>query len=256
MARVDFMTTAETFSDTPNPEHHHSWALIAGQLAQAISQGHYAVGQRLPSEHALADQFGVNRHTIRRALSELGQRGWVRSAQGSGTYVEEFALDLALGKRSRHQQNLALVGLRGALQLIESKRLRANADQARALQLPARAPVLWLRVLGMAADKPVHVGERLFPAQRFPELDTMLRATGSITAALKHHGVSDYTRRDSRIAAVMPMDWVASALRQSASRPVLQVESLNVDTHGVPVEYATTWFAGDRVKLTVNHHEG
>ena len=45
------------------------WTRIAAELAEAIGSGVYPPGQRLPSEHALAEQFGVNRHTIRRSLA-------------------------------------------------------------------------------------------------------------------------------------------------------------------------------------------
>ena len=39
------------------------WVRIAQDLAQAIGRGVYQPGERLPSEHVLAQQFGVNRHT-------------------------------------------------------------------------------------------------------------------------------------------------------------------------------------------------
>ena len=78
------------------------WTRIAAELADAIGRGAYPPGERLPSEHALAEQSGVNRHTIRRSLASLSSQGLVRVAQGSGTYVEDFAVDLMLAKRTRH----------------------------------------------------------------------------------------------------------------------------------------------------------
>jgi GntR family phosphonate transport system transcriptional regulator len=74
------------------------WTRIAADLADAIARGVYPPGQRLPSEHALAEQFGVNRHTIRRSLADLIGQGLLRATQGSGTYVEEFAVDIATGQ--------------------------------------------------------------------------------------------------------------------------------------------------------------
>ncbi|MES2185994.1 MAG: phosphonate metabolism transcriptional regulator PhnF [Pseudomonadota bacterium] len=229
------------------------WTRIAADLADAIARGVYPPGQRLPSEHALAEQFGVNRHTIRRSLASLCSQGLLRVTQGSGTYVEEFAVELVLAKRSRHQHSLASAGLRGSLRVLESATVRATAAQAKALKVPARSPLLWLRVLGDAENQPLHFSERLFPLPRFEGLEAVLRETGSITAGFAAHGVADYTRHESRITAQMPDAMVAAQLRQSASRPVLMVESVNVDTEGVPIEYARAWFAGDRVTLTVNH---
>lgn len=231
------------------------WTRIAAELADAIGNGLYPPGQRLPSEHALAEQYGVNRHTIRRSLASLCNQGLVRIAQGSGTYVEDFAVDLALGKRTRHQQGLAQAGVRGSLQVLEARTARATAALAQSLQVAPRSSVLCLRVLGQAQGLPLQVSERFFPLPRFEGLADVVRSTGSITAGFAAHGVADYTRRESRITAELPDAGVAAQLRQPASRPVLQVESLNVDTSGVPIEWARAWFAGDRVKLTVAHDD-
>lgn len=236
----------------PDPAHSF-WARIAHEIADAIGRGIYAPGERLPSEHSLAQQFGVNRHTIRRSLSTLGQLGLVRSTQGSGTYVETFAVDLVLGKRTRHRQSLAQAGLKGGMQVLAAVREKADATVARALQLRTGSPVLHLLVLGDGGGQPLHVGDRFFPLPRFAGLDEHLQHSGSITQAFAHLGVADYTRRDSRISARLPSAEVAEHLQQSTTRPALQVASVNVDAQGQPIEYACVWFAGDRVTLTVDH---
>lgn len=231
------------------------WTRIATEIAESISGGAYPPGERLPSEHALAEQFGVNRHTIRRSLASLSNQGLVRIAQGSGTYVEKFAVDLLLAKRTRHHQSLSNAGLRGGLQVISARTERANASQAAALQIPIRNKVLYVEVLGEAEGQPLHVSHRIFPLPRFQGLDAVIAETGSITAAFAAAGVEDYTRQESRITAQMPEPLVASYLRQPINRPVLRVESVNIDTLGLPIEFATTWFSGDRVKLTVSHND-
>lgn len=231
------------------------WTRIAAELAHAIGSGTYAPGQRLPSEHALAQQYGVNRHTIRRSLASLCNQGLVRIAQGSGTYVEEFAVDLVLGKRTRHQQGLSQAGLRGRFVVLEASTLRATAAIARQLQVPTRSTLLCLRLLGEAQGQPLHSSERYFPLPRFAALEQHVRTTGSITAGFAACGVTDYTRRESRITAELPDAALAAQLRQPHNRPVLLVESLNIDTKGVPIEWARTWFAGDRVKLSVTHDD-
>lgn len=252
------MTTSLTSPLPPAqdvPERDSFWSRIAQQLADAIGQGQYMPGERLPSEHALAEQFGVNRHTIRRSLANLGQRGLVRSTQGRGTFVEAFAVDLALGKRTRHRQGLAQAGVRGGLQIIHSETVQANADQAQALDVALGSPLLYLQVLGEGAGQPLHVSERYFPLPRFAKLSDVVQSSGSITEAFAQHGVSDYLRQESRISARLPNADVAALLSQASTRPVLRVSSLNVDTQGVPIEWALTWFAGDRVTLTVKHDE-
>lgn len=258
------MTASTTSLTTPlqvpqapplRPARDSFWTRIAAELAEAIGSGVYPPGQRLPSEHALAEQFGVNRHTIRRSLASLCSQGLVRITQGSGTYVEDFAVDLIIGKRTRHRQNMAQAGLQGRFEVQGAQRTRATAAMAQALQLPARSPVLRLQVLGLGAGQPLHVSDRVFPLPRFERLEAVLRETGSITDAFTAHGVTDYTRKESRITAQLPSPEVAALLKQPVNRPVLFVTSVNVDGAGVPIEFASTWFAGDRVKLTVTHDE-
>jgi GntR family phosphonate transport system transcriptional regulator len=107
----------------------------------------------------------------------------------------------------------------------------------------------------MAEQQVLHFSERYFPLPRFAGLAEVVRETGSITAAFSRAGVQDYTRLESRITAQMPTASIAAQLRQPVSRPVLRVESVNIDPQGVPIERASTWFAGDRVKITVNHDD-
>ncbi|WP_345537155.1 phosphonate metabolism transcriptional regulator PhnF [Variovorax defluvii] len=248
-------TSSPALGAATRPPRDSFWTRIAAELADAIARGVYPPGERLPSEHTLAEQFGVNRHTIRRSLASLSSQGLLRVAQGSGTYVEEFAIDLMPAKRTRHHQSMALAGMRGALRVLSSGTVRATAAQARALQRPARSALLRLQVLREAQQQPLLVGERFFPLPRFAQLEAVVRETGSITAAFAAHGVADCTREESRITAQMPAPEVAAQLRQPATRPALFVESVNVDPDGVPIEFARTWFAGDRVTLTVTHDE-
>src|SRR5262245_35287438 len=63
-----------------------SW--LAGQLRQAIVDGGYAHGEKLPAERQLAEAFGTSRTTVRRALDQLEEERLVVRQVGSGTFVE------------------------------------------------------------------------------------------------------------------------------------------------------------------------
>ena len=59
-----------------------------------------------------------------------------------------------------------------------------------------------------------------------------------------HYGIDDYTRKWSRITAALPSPEVARLLGQPKTRPILQVEALNVDQQGAPLQYSITRFVG------------
>lgn len=59
---------------------------IAAKLEQELRQ-HYRCGDYLPAEQQLAARFEVNRHTLRRAIDQLVEKGWVQRRQGVGVLV-------------------------------------------------------------------------------------------------------------------------------------------------------------------------
>lgn len=62
---------------------------VADEVAKRIGRGEYQPGQRLPGEIALADELGVARLTVRRAVRELRERGLVVTLPAKGTFVAE-----------------------------------------------------------------------------------------------------------------------------------------------------------------------
>ena len=63
------------------------YAQVVAEIQRRISEGEYAPGALLPSEHQLVDAFGVSRPTIVKALSSLRQDGWIETQQGRGSFV-------------------------------------------------------------------------------------------------------------------------------------------------------------------------
>jgi DNA-binding GntR family transcriptional regulator len=63
------------------------YVLVADDIAAKIASGEYAPDSRLPSELALAAEYGVARMTASRAIRELRERGLVRTVIGKGTFV-------------------------------------------------------------------------------------------------------------------------------------------------------------------------
>jgi len=66
-------------------------AIAAEQIIEAIRDGSFAIGAKLPSEFELADRMGLSRPSIREALSALQAVGLIESRPGSGNYVLKSA---------------------------------------------------------------------------------------------------------------------------------------------------------------------
>ncbi len=227
------------------------WQVIAAALRGEIASGAYRPGARLPSEADLARRFGVNRHTVRRAIAALAEAGEVRSRRGAGVFVVAPRADYALGPRVRFHQNLLASGRTPSRRFLRMETRAATDEEALALGLGHGAPVHLVEGLSLADGDPVALFRSAFPAAGLSDLLTDLAVTLSVTEALRRGGVADYTRASTRVTAE-PCDPVAAHhLGLEPGRPVLRTVAVNTDLAGRPVEYGITLFAGDRVALTI-----
>src|SRR6056297_2452356 len=187
------------------------WRAIHDSLNADIAAARYAPGDKLPTEAALAARFGVNRHTVRRALGELAEAGVIFTRRGAGAFVAHRPTDYPIGARVHVYDGLSL-----------------------------------------ADGMPVATFRSSFPAARFPDLLQALRRLKSVTEALREQGIADYTRASTRLTAKLASPTQALHLHLNPGAPILRTTAVNVDPDGQPIEYGRTWFAGDRITLTLS----
>ena len=231
------------------------WREIAATLRAEIARGHVPPGNRLPTEAELAARFGVNRHTVRHALADLAAEGLVQSRRGAGVFVTGRAAEYPLGRRVRFHQAVTAAGMTPSRRLTRSETRPADKVEAGHLAMAEGDPVHVFEGVSLADGHPIAMFRSVFPAARLPDLPRRMAETNSVTAALAACGVADYTRASTRLTAKTAKPMLALALQIKEGAPVLRSVAVNIDPAGVPLEYGITWFAGDRVTLTVGPAE-
>lgn len=228
------------------------WKSIAATLTSEIADGQYAPGDKLPTEASLATRFGVNRHTVRHALAAMADDGLVHARRGAGVFVAQTPTDYPIGRRVRFHQNLKAAGRVPAKEILVLETRTASPRECEALELTKGDLVHVYEGLSLADGQPIAIFRSVFPAARFPTLLEDLRDTRSVTTALNRNGISDYTRASTRLTAKQATPTQGLHLRVSEHAPILRTVGINIDEAGQPIEYGHTWFAGDRVTLTIS----
>lgn len=208
-------------------------------------------GDLLPPENELALRFGVNRHTLRRAMDHLITQGLVERRHGRGSVVLDQPIDYGLNAGTRFTETLEALGHRAESRVLRRLVIPAQGGVARRLALDEGAPVVWLETLRIVDDRPFCVISHFLPASRFPSLAEDYLG-GSLHQHLQEvHGV-ELLRQESLVSAALPQGDDASLLAMPRHLPVLRVKSVNVDSRdGAPVEYGLTRFRADRMQLHV-----
>ena len=222
------------------------WRQIAATLQGGIADGTYIPGGRLPTEAELSAQFGVNRHTVRRALDELSRDGLVRIEQGRGTFVAEDVLDYTVEQRTRFSEWIRRHNKEPSGEMLQLREIAADAQTAAGLGLRSGTKVVLLERLGLADGRPVSLTRHHF---RHRGMLAALHDQPSITEALKAVGIADYLRQTTRVTARLPTPTEAELLRMPRNRPVLVAENINVDSAGAVVEFAIGCYPTPRVQM-------
>ncbi|ABD55773.1 phosphonate metabolism transcriptional regulator PhnF [Jannaschia sp. CCS1] len=231
------------------------WTSILETLAEEVSNGHYGPGDRLPTEAQLAKRFGVNRHTVRRALGGLAERDIVFARRGAGVFVRHVPTPYPIGRRVRFHQNLVAANRVPERRTLHLETRAADMEEADALALSHTAQVHVYEGVSLSDGVPLATFTSIFPAERFPDLPKVLEEVNSVTKTFAAFEVEDYTRARTDVTAQIASSTQAALLALRPGDALLGTISVNVDGAGTPIEYGRTWFAADRVTLTLSGYE-
>jgi GntR family transcriptional regulator len=203
-------------------------------------------GERLPSERALAQDWGVARMTVRQAIAALAREGLVRTVHGSGSIREPAPIPLRVGLGSFAEAVLRH-GMRPSTQLLE--RVEDADPPAAVREFLALAPgqvALRVRRLRLGDEVPLALERTWLPRTLVPELDDDA-AAGSLYDHLARHGLLPDSGEES-VRADLPDEQEARLLGMSVSRPVLRLTRRSMH-RSQRVEYAEAVFPSDRYEL-------
>lgn len=229
------------------------WRRVSDAIRTQINEG--VLGEKLPAEHDLAAQFGVNRQTVRRAIAALADEGLLRPERGRGTFINVPANRVAysIGTRTRFSENMLRQGLEPSGRLIRSDTVTADAAIASKLACRIGAPLHKLQTLSVVEGVPISRSTSYFSQERFPNIVEAYAETGSITHALRQSGVADYQRRETLITAERVTQQDIALLRCASDAIVLISTAIDVDADDQPVQAIRTRFVADRMELMIDH---
>lgn len=230
------------------------WRQVADGIERGIADGRFVAGEKLPGEIEIAETYRVNRHTVRRALATLAERGIVRAERGSGTYVESHRrLAYPLRSRTRFSEIVGAGGHEPRGQLIEASQEAATRELARELGLKTGAPLIRIESVRLADRTPICVSTTWLSAERFPGAGDVFASVRSMTKLVAHYGIRDFSRASTRITAAIADATDAARLDIALGRPVLVVDSTDVDPSKMPIVTKRSRFAAERVEFLVEN---
>lgn len=217
-----------------------------------VRAGRWKAGDRLPTEDQWARQFRVSKITVRQALADLAQRGYVRREQGRGTFLQQPPFDEGPRELTSFSDEMRGHGVAPASKVIEQGVVPATAEVAAHLSIDANAPVFRLHRLRLADGTPMGVQTAYLPLALVPGIDRLSFSGSSLYQVL----VDRYSLRAAGARethqAVLITGEEAALLRVPAGSPGLTAERLTTLPDGSPLEYVRSIMRGDRYRIVLD----
>lgn len=142
---------------------------LALRIREHIDRGEIAVSDKIPSEHRLAEEYGIGRPTVRQATDLLVREGVLQRRRGSGTFVLPPARRIDLFSLAGTSAALRELHLSVTMELLAPQRLVSGLD----------------RLPGRLAGKPVYEVRRLSRIEAEPVLLEYLYLDAALFAGLE-----------------------------------------------------------------------
>lgn len=205
-----------------------------GKLIQSCQ-----LGDRLPSEPALAKRYGVSRSTLRDVLTQLETEGFITRRQGSGTYVSRMPIeqDESLVYFMDFSTLIAKQGYTPNVHQLSFIKQKAGTFFSSRLDISENDKVVTRRCLYTADDHFCVLAEDTFPLSFITsgQFNFLLRSEYTDIAADQYYLTGRTTYRDeTTLTIVYPWEHPFLMTLISEDRPLLLMSSIGFDKQNKP----------------------
>ncbi|MGQ9667572.1 MAG: GntR family transcriptional regulator [Anaerolineae bacterium] len=226
------------------PLYHQLCEILMGKLLAGEFKPHEAI----PTERDLIEQYGVSRITVRRALEELEEKGFVKRIQGRGTFVQPPRVERTLARLSSFSEELRARGMVPETRLLTFQHQPAPPQIAHALQVQESTPVWHIERLRLANGEIIALNISYVRLPSFIELtEDEIQQEVSLWSLLERKGIH-MSEADKTIEAIVAAPEHARLLKVRKSASLLRVEGVTYASDGTPIEYSLIIARSDRYK--------
>lgn len=229
------------------------YVVVYQQIKENIKQGKYSIGEKLPTEPQLAAHFDVSAITIRRAIQELCDEGFLKKIQGRGTFVEYQKLQRmidrnfqVLGFTTTCEQNNA----KPRSEIINSGLLLPSVNIAKLLSEDNQNKLPYIERICYADEVPIMLEKIWFHSKYAFILDEDLEEY-SLIKTLKKHGISITKASKTMIEVTRANATIARNLKLAKSEPLFLITTILNDELGNDIYLSIEYIVGSRYRLNI-----
>jgi GntR family transcriptional regulator len=225
---------------------------VKEDLLEKINQNIFQVGGLIPSESELQNIYKVSRITIRRAIQELVQEGYLSTQQGKGTFVSQPKATQELNVITSWAETMAKLGMHPETRNIKYSEEPALVAIAKLLNIEPGKMIYKIERLRYAAGKPICIMTNYLIPETAPDFLEKGIEGESLYETLEKRYNLHLNRAVETVEARAAKLGEAELLKIKRGSPLLQVTRVTYDIDERPIEVVIGVSRADRYSYTVN----
>lgn len=207
-------------------------------IKESLNSGELKPGDTIPTEMEYMKKYDISRATVRHAILQLVNEGYLRRIKAKGTYVNIPEKPRFLGNLIGFAEEMQQRGISFTTKVLDKRIIKAPNEVAQRLQIATGDEVFYLKRQRFVKGEPVLLAEGYIPHRLFPSLEDEDYEKNSLYDILEtKYGVYlDHGYRDIR-PMIPSKNEDMKLLNISAHTPILFAESVVYTKEETPIEY-------------------
>lgn len=220
---------------------------IHNEIQSRIEKGYWQVGQRIPAERELAQEFMVSRMTLRQALQTLVDEGILERRIGAGTFVAQRKIQDKMSGITSFTELTRRQGKVPSSQTVSYLVTEPSLSEAEKLKLAENQKILRMERIRFADDEPICFEVAALPFDMVADY-RQSQVTTSLYQTLADDGLQ-IGRAQQTVSATVASERIAELLKVKRGSAILMLRQVTALKDGRPFEYVRTHYAGDRFEF-------
>ncbi|MBB1070488.1 GntR family transcriptional regulator [Limosilactobacillus sp. RRLNB_1_1] len=221
---------------------------IHNQLRKNIEDGKWKVGEKIPAERELANDFSVSRMTLRQAIQALVDEGILERRVGSGTFVANRKVQEKMSGVTSFTELMDAMGKKAASKTISYHLTIPSQTEVEKLKLGPDEQVLRMERVRYGNEVPICYEIATVPASLVQQFSKE-EITTSFYRTLEEKANLYPGHAIQHISATKATEKIASYLQIKRGDALLRMTQLSYLQDGRPFEYVHTQYVGSRFEF-------
>lgn len=230
------------------------YSVVKRRIIEMINSGEYKVDNLIPSERKLMDMFQVSRITVRKAIDDLVNEGYLYRIQGKGTYVKNDEISHDLFSITSCSEEIRSCGMVASSRVISFKAILAVKCISKLLQIADDSLVMRLERIFYANNKPINYTITYLPLSIFPGLEKHDFEKESLYSVIENNYGIKITHAKRTLEAILANEETSKYLKVKPGKPLIL---FHCETHGemegreVVIESFKCYYRTDKHKFYI-----